>query len=64
MERLLSTGELARELGVRRYQVEYLIETGVVEDTGFRLAGKRGWTQEQVDRIRTVLEKRAGRNDR
>ena len=56
-----STGEVARALGIRRYQLEYLIETGAVADTRTRVAGKRVWTDEHIRAIEEALAARERR---
>ena len=60
MNDLYSTGQVARQLGLQRYQLEYLIEIGAVDDTPQRVAGKRVWIPEQVQAIRDIINRRAG----
>ena len=61
MEVLLSSGQFARALGIQPYKLEYLIATGVVPDTKLRVAGKRAWSQNELDIVREILAaKQAG----
>ena len=56
----VSTGDLARDIGLQRYQLEYLIETGAVPDTALRVAGNRVWSADQVEAVkRAVAAKKA-----
>ncbi len=54
--RIYSTGEVARMLGLRRYQLSYLLETGRVEEPEQRVAGKRVWTASDVERAAAAIE--------
>jgi DNA-binding transcriptional MerR regulator len=56
---VLSTVQLAQALGLHRYQIEYLIENGVIPDTPVKVAGRRVWTPHQVDDIRRILADRS-----
>lgn len=55
---LMATGDLARRLGIQRYQLEYLIATGAVPDTTVRVAGKRVWDLQHLEAIRAILDER------
>ena len=55
---IYSTGSVARKLGVKRYQLEYLLETDQVPEPRLRVAGKRIWDQDEVDRTARILEAR------
>lgn len=56
-----STGTAARKLGVKRYQLEYLLETDQVPEPALRVAGKRVWTLDEVERVGRFLQARDGR---
>jgi DNA-binding transcriptional MerR regulator len=56
MERkLYSTGDAAKALDIQRYQLTYLVETGHVKEPALRIAGKRAWSEEEIERVREVL---------
>ena len=54
-EKLYSTGDVAERLGLRRYQLDYLLETNQILEPLQRVAGKRVWTKEELDRAEAVL---------
>ena len=56
---LLSTTQVARQLGLQPYQLAYLLATGKVREPGTRVAGKRAWRPEEVERAAQVLRGRA-----
>ena len=61
---LLSTREVARQLGIPHYTLEYLITTGAVKDAHQRVAGKRAWTPvEVVDLQLAIAARHAARKD-
>ena len=53
-----TSGGVAEELGISRWQLAYLIERGVVPDASFRVPGRRLFTNEDVERIRRALADR------
>jgi DNA-binding transcriptional MerR regulator len=57
-EKLLSSGELARELGIKRYQLEYMLEMDKLPDTPMRVAGKRIWSPAVVAQIKEILRQK------
>ncbi len=57
-QRFYSTGEVARRLGLKPYQLNYLLETDQVEEPSLRVAGKRVWTQDELDCVGQVLYQR------
>ncbi|MBE7463017.1 MAG: hypothetical protein HS116_05915 [Planctomycetes bacterium] len=64
-EPLLSTGEVARLLDIRHYRMEYLLSTGVVPEPARRVAGKRAWSQQEIDAARQAIqEKQKAKNAR
>jgi len=46
--KLYSTRDVAERLGLRRYQVDYLLETGRILEPALRVAGKRIWCAEEL----------------
>lgn len=57
-EILMSTGEVAKALGVPHYRIEYLISIGAISDTARRVAGKRAWSESEVQAARVVISAR------
>ena len=56
LEDVLSFGELATRLGVKFYQVEYLLTSGrVSRDLFFMIGGKRHIKKEDVRKVRQAL---------
>jgi len=51
MERMFSTGEVARLLGVRPYRITYAISTGRLADASFRFLAKRCFTRSDIERV-------------
>lgn len=51
MERIFSTGEVAKRLGVPAYRITYAISTGQLEDASFRFLDKRCFTASEIERI-------------
>jgi len=51
-----SSGQAARELGINRWRLTYLIESGQVPDAARRFAGRRMFTREEVQHIAARLE--------
>ncbi len=48
---LFTLGEVARIVNVPPYKVSYAISVGLLPDTAMRLANKRCFTQEEVNRV-------------
>lgn len=57
-ETLMSTGEVAKALGIPHYRLEYLISIGAISDTARRVAGKRAWSETEVQAARVVISAR------
>jgi len=57
-ERLYSTGDVARRLGIQRYQLEYLVETQQIPEPAVRVAGKRVWNEAEVQEAAKFLERK------
>lgn len=57
MENLLSTKDVAKRLGMKHFNIEYLITTGAVPDAPIRLSGRRGWTEEAFLVLKEAVEK-------
>jgi hypothetical protein len=53
-----STGEAARELGLPRWKLSYLVERGDVPAPSVALPGRWVFTQADIERIRQVLAER------
>jgi DNA-binding transcriptional MerR regulator len=56
-KQLLSSGEVARELGIARWQLLYLIERGTVPGAGQKVAGRRLFSPEDLRQVRSELER-------
>ena len=54
-ERFLSTGQVARKLGIQRYQLLYLVDTEKVPEPSCRVAGKRAWNQDEIAAVGEVV---------
>ena len=50
-----STGDVAREAGVQRYQLEYLLETRQIPEPVIRVAGKRVWNEAELEQAMRIL---------
>lgn len=61
MKRIYSTGEVARRLGLKRYQLHYMLETDQITEPLLRIAGRRAWTREELDRVASVVYEREKR---
>jgi DNA-binding transcriptional MerR regulator len=53
-----STGEAARELGMQRWKLSYLVERGDVPPPSVALPGRWVFTREDIERIRKALNER------
>jgi excisionase family DNA binding protein len=51
MEKIFSTGEVAKLLGIQRHRVEYAIASGHLPEARFRFLDKRCFDAEDVKRI-------------
>ncbi len=51
MIQILSTGQVARLLGVQPYQIEYAHATGRLDEPGGRFLGKRAYDADDVRRV-------------
>ena len=54
-EQLLATGEVASAVGLPRWRLQYLLESGQLPPPSFVVAGRRLFTEEAVRRIEAVL---------
>ncbi len=50
-----SIGEVSRQINMPRWRLQYLIEKGTVPGPTFLVAGRRLFTDEDVERISDVL---------
>lgn len=57
-ERLFSTGSVARDLGIPKARLIYLLDSGHLPDAATRVGGRRLFTAEEVIRIREALQQR------
>jgi hypothetical protein len=53
-----STGALAAQLGIPRWRLAYLIEHGDLPGPSIQVAGRRVFSDADVERIRAALAKR------
>ncbi len=53
---LWSTKQLANHLGLKRYQIEHLIDTGKIPDSTLRVSNRRLFTQADVEIIESMIE--------
>lgn len=60
-EKLYSTSEVARRVGLKRYQLDYLLETEQVPEPSLRVAGRRVWSHQELDRVASVVYEREKR---
>ena len=51
MQPIFSTGEVARKLNLRPYQLEYAHATGQLAEPAFRFLGKRVYVADDVRRV-------------
>ncbi len=52
---VLSTGDVVRRLGIQRYRLHYLLDTGRVAEPLLRVGGKRIWTEDEYARAAEVV---------
>ena len=50
-QHMFSLGEVAQKIGVAPFRITYSITTGLVPDASMRFAGRRVFTQEDVQRL-------------
>jgi DNA-binding transcriptional MerR regulator len=59
----LSTKQVAERLGLKRHQVEYLIDAGIIRDASVRISNRRAFTEEDYSeasmRLQELKERRA-----
>jgi excisionase family DNA binding protein len=53
-----TTGELARRLGLNRYQLNYLIEAGHIPEPQTRSSGRRLFNEEEARKAELILQQR------
>lgn len=51
MKQLLSTGDVSKSLGIAKHKIEYAIANGSIPEPELRIANKRVFTTEDVQRI-------------
>ena len=56
VEQIYSTTEVAHQLGIQRYQLDYLLETQQLPEPKLRVAGKRLWTNQDIERAAELLQ--------
>ena len=49
--RMFSLGQVAQKIGVAPFRITYSITTGLVPDASLRFAGRRVFTEEDVQRL-------------
>ncbi len=60
MRELMTTGQVARQLGVPRWRLLYWLDRQKVEEPALIVPGRRLFTWEEVERIRRSLGLGAG----
>jgi len=58
----ITTGQLARLIGIPRYRLQYYIDTGQVPDSKYRVAGRRVFSNEEVQIITQMLGERKNKH--
>ena len=53
---MYSLGEVAQKLGVAPFRITYAISTGHVPDASARFAGRRAFSEGDLDRLRSHFE--------
>ena len=51
MQQLLGLGDVSRLIGIARHKIEYAIANGAIPEPELRIANKRVFTTEDVQRI-------------
>jgi DNA-binding transcriptional MerR regulator len=62
--KVYATGQVAKKTGLRRYQIDYLLETGRVPEPKTRAANKRLWSEEEIALVKRFVEEREARKAR
>lgn len=57
MDRLLTLGELARELQMPQHALAYHIQRGHLPDAAYRVGGRRAFTVEQIQVIKEMVQR-------
>jgi DNA-binding transcriptional MerR regulator len=57
-KRLYSVGDVAKQLNIPRYSLQYLLEHGHIPEPVQRVAGRRVFTTEEIENARLILAKR------
>lgn len=55
----MSTKQMAERLGLKRHQLVYLIDTGVIRDASLRISNRRAFSEEDYSEAKTKLKERA-----
>ena len=55
MSTLLTIGQVARDLSMPRWRLQYLIERGELPEPSQRVPGRRLFTAEDVEQLRIAL---------
>lgn len=58
IEREWTTKQFAQYLGLKRYQLNYLIDGCVIPDAERRVAGRRVWSEQEVKGAEQILNRR------
>ena len=56
--KLLLLGQVARELHCRPHQITYMLTSGLLPEPALRLGNQRIFTDQNVERIRTMLKRK------
>ena len=59
---LRSSGEVARLVGIPRWKLIHLIETGILPDASFVVPGRRLFTDQDVKQIKVAIKQLDERN--
>ena len=51
MQQLLGLGDVSRIIGIARHKIEYAIANGAIPEPTLRIANKRAFTEEDLQRI-------------
>lgn len=55
-ENLYSTAEMAGRLSVKFYRIEYLLATRQICEPALRIAGRRVWTEQEIQEVAEVIK--------
>ena len=50
-QELLSTGQVAKLIGIRRHRIEYAIHNGLLPDCKIRVGNKRAFDKKEIENI-------------